>query len=65
MNRSDFRRGDHIWFHNLGISDETSKKGTWNVSTLEDILHNWNHSFVSRLSCNIIENKCSNIRKAH
>ncbi|XP_071164942.1 uncharacterized protein [Mytilus edulis] len=45
MKRSDFRRGDHIWFHNLGISDKTSKIGTWNVSTLEDILHNLNHSF--------------------
>ncbi|CAC5382864.1 unnamed protein product [Mytilus coruscus] len=45
MNSPDFRRGDNIWFHNLGIGGKTSKKGTWNVSTLEDILHHLNHAF--------------------
>ncbi|XP_076097057.1 uncharacterized protein LOC143067592 isoform X1 [Mytilus galloprovincialis] len=44
MNQPDFRRGDQIWFHNLGISNTTSRKGNWNVSSLKDILKNLNHT---------------------
>ncbi|CAC5360713.1 unnamed protein product [Mytilus coruscus] len=44
MNQGDFRRANHIWFHNLGISNTTSRKGKWNVSSLKDILKHLNHT---------------------
>ncbi|XP_052103431.1 uncharacterized protein LOC127736906 [Mytilus californianus] len=44
MNQPDFRRGDHIWFHNLGMSNTKSRKGKWNVSSLKDISKHLNHT---------------------
>ncbi|CAG2213698.1 unnamed protein product [Mytilus edulis] len=44
MNLQDFRRGNHIWFHNLGLSSKTGKLRTWNVSTLHDIFKDLKHT---------------------
>ncbi|VDI07452.1 Hypothetical predicted protein, partial [Mytilus galloprovincialis] len=40
----DFRRGDSLWFHNLGLSGTTGKLGKWKVATLQDIFEHLNHT---------------------
>ncbi|CAG2226937.1 unnamed protein product [Mytilus edulis] len=44
IGQPDFRRGDKIWFHNLGLSGVTGKLRKWKVSTLKDIVDNLNHT---------------------
>ncbi|VDI82712.1 Hypothetical predicted protein [Mytilus galloprovincialis] len=46
MKTTDFKRGNHIWFHNLGLSNEsgTYGKNKWKVSTLQDIFKDLNHT---------------------
>ncbi|XP_063425402.1 probable methyltransferase-like protein 24 [Mytilus trossulus] len=44
IGKPDFRRGDQIWFHNLGLSSVTGKLRKWKVSTLKDIVDNLNHT---------------------
>ncbi|XP_052077945.1 probable methyltransferase-like protein 24, partial [Mytilus californianus] len=46
MNTSDFKRGNLIWFHKLGLSDKSGiyGKNKWKVSTLQDIFAELNHT---------------------
>ncbi|XP_076101103.1 putative methyltransferase-like protein 24 [Mytilus galloprovincialis] len=44
INLPDMRRGDRLWFHNLGLSSVTGKLGKWKVSTLQDIFEDLNHT---------------------
>ncbi|XP_052076505.1 uncharacterized protein LOC127714490 isoform X1 [Mytilus californianus] len=46
MNTSDFKRGDFIWFHKIGLSDQSGiyGKNKWKILTLQDILTELNHT---------------------
>ncbi|XP_052104869.1 probable methyltransferase-like protein 24 [Mytilus californianus] len=45
MQRTDFRRAGHIWFHNLGLGNKTEiyRKDKWKISTLKDIYSDLGH----------------------